>query len=210
MVALSLSPPPLTAASGILHGVASRSEPSKRTVERWERRLAQQLADGDKRGLEELHARVGSMVLGFLVKATGDRGLAEDVFQQVFLEAWRRGPEYDVRRASPATWVMTIARSRAIDALRRRVPEPRDPQAPTAVADPSTDDLDELWSSWRLQSLLASLPEGERAVLRLRFGANLSGQEAAAALGVAEGTVKSRTSRALDRLRARLEAEGET
>ena len=71
--------------------------------------------------------------MGFLVRALRDRASAEDVFQQVFLEAWQRGPAYDPGRASPLTWVMAIARSRAIDQLRKRVPEPRDPAGSLAL-----------------------------------------------------------------------------
>jgi RNA polymerase sigma-70 factor, ECF subfamily len=70
----------------------------------------------------------------------GDRGAAEDVHQQVFLEVWQRAPGYDPYRASIFTWIMAIARSRAVDELRRRVPEPRDPGEQSALGLAEDDD----------------------------------------------------------------------
>ena len=66
-------------------------------------------------------------LLGFLTQMLRDPGTAEDVLQQVLLEVWQRAENYDPDRASLLTWVLTIARSRALDELRRRVPEPLDP-----------------------------------------------------------------------------------
>ena len=96
-----------------------------------------QLADGLRRRdadtIARLHAEYGRTVLGFLARTLRNRSTAEDVFQQVFLEAWERGPSFDPARGSVLTWLMTIARSRAIDQLRRRVPEPRDPAGSLAM-----------------------------------------------------------------------------
>ena len=96
--------------------------PAERSPSRAERRLADGLGRRDEAAVSDLHALCGRTVMGFLVRALRDRASAEDVFQQVFLEAWHRGPAYDPGRASPLTWVMSIARSRAIDQLRKRVP----------------------------------------------------------------------------------------
>ena len=125
-----------------------------------------------RRRSRDLHALCGRTVMGFLVRALRDRASAEDVFQQVFLEAWQRGPAYDPGRASPLTWVMSIARSRAIDQLRKRVPEPRDPAGSLALlegeGDPETV-VDELVERWRFADLLGRLPEEEADLLRRRF-----------------------------------------
>ena len=79
------------------------------------------------------YAEFGGTVFGYLVKTLGDRGVAEDVHQQVFLEVWKRSPSYDPERAGLLTWIMQIARSRAIDQMRKRIPDPVDidEQAPT-------------------------------------------------------------------------------
>jgi RNA polymerase sigma-70 factor, ECF subfamily len=179
-----------------------------RRASRAERRLAARLRRRDRAVLAELYADYGRTTFGFLVRALGDRGAAEDVQQQVFLEAWQRGPAYDPGRASPATWLMTIARSRAIDHLRRRVPEPRDPEVATALlggADHGA--LDELHDQWWLASVLAQLPAEEAEPLRLRFAHGLSQTEIAEALQLPLGTVKTRMARALAKLRPIVEEQ---
>ena len=102
--------------------------------------------------------------------------------------------------------MLTIARSRGIDHLRRRVPEPRDPQLPDPRAVPA--DADELLERWRVAHLLGRLPENERALLRLRFYDELSQSEISAATGIPIGTVKARMVRGLTRLREMIEVEG--
>ncbi|MBI5106645.1 MAG: hypothetical protein HZB46_16965, partial [Solirubrobacterales bacterium] len=123
-------PAPLTAAPG-----DRRARPSRE-----ERRIARRLRDADPRGLEELYALHGRAVFGLLVRLVRDRATAEDLQQQVFTEAWRRGTEYDPRRAGLLTWLLTIARSRAIDHLRRRIPEPHDPAGAARLADGAAPD----------------------------------------------------------------------
>ena len=122
--------------------------------------------------------------MGFLVRALGDRGAAEDVFQQVFLEAWQRGAAYDPERAAPLTWIMAITRSRAIDHLRRRVPEPRDPAGSLALLEAEAGSrrrsTDALLEQWRLAHLLGRLPDEEADVLRRRFYGDASQREIAA------------------------------
>ena len=105
---------------------------------------------------------------------------------------------------------MTIARSRAIDQLRRRIPEPvggsgepafeRDPDA-------AVDEVDRLIERYRVAGLLAGLPREERALLRMRFYDDLSQTQIAERTGIPLGTVKMRMTRALGRLRERLEEE---
>jgi RNA polymerase sigma-70 factor (ECF subfamily) len=181
-----------------------------RSVSRAERALADGLRRQDARALRELHETCGRTVLGFLVRTLGDRGAAEDVFQQVFLEVWQRGPSYDPERAAPLTWIMTIARSRAIDHLRRRVPEPRDPAGTIAMlegkADPGAD-LDALAEQWRMAALLARLPDEEADLLRRRFYGGASQSEIAEATGTPLGTVKMRMVQGLSRLRDLIDAE---
>ena len=128
--------------------------------------------------------------------------------QQVFLELWQRGPDYDPRRGSPLTWAMTIARSRAIDHLRRRIPEPLDPTGATLREDhPSDSELDELLERWRLAALLGGLPAQEADVLHRRFYEGRTQAEIAADTGVPLGTVKSRMVAGLARLREALDQE---
>jgi RNA polymerase sigma-70 factor, ECF subfamily len=161
--------------------------------------------------LEGVYEEYGSTVLGYLINVLGDRGLAEDVHQQVFLEVWQRAPGYDPRRASVLTWIMTIARSRAIDELRRRVPEPRDPVGAGSLAadpDPETSP-DALVERWRIAHLLSRLRRDEAGLLRMRFYEGLSQSEIADRTGIPLGTVKMRMVEALRRLRHLIEQEEE-
>jgi len=181
--------------------------PPAREAARAERRLATRLRRRDPRVMDELYARYGPLTFGYLLRALRDRGAAEDIQQQVFLEVWERGPRYDPERASPATWIMTIARSRAIDHLRRRVPEPRGWVGTESLAlldEGDERELDALHDRWWLAAVLAELPAEEAETLRLRFAEGLTQVEVAEALGVPLGTVKSRMARGLDRLRVAL------
>jgi RNA polymerase sigma-70 factor (ECF subfamily) len=201
VVALPSRPAAVRTAADARPGRASRPD-------RAERRMARGLRRGDERALEDLYRAYGPATFGYLQRALGDRAAAEDVQQQVFTEVWRRGPDYDPARSSLLTWVMTITRSRAIDHLRRRVPEPQDPADAErllgAADDPGHDELAE---RWRLAALLARLPAEERALLRLRFQGGFSQSEIAERAGIPLGTVKTRMVRGLDRLREALEAE---
>lgn len=199
--ALAAISPPTTSPS---------SAPSRRGApSRAERRLARALRARTPEALERVHAEFGAAVLGFLVRALGDRGAAEDVFQIVFTEVWQRAGEYDPARAGLLTWILTIARSRAIDHRRRRIPEPRDPGAAPAARDRlAEDELDGLLADARLAWLLRRLPGEEADVLRLRFREDRTQAEIAATLDVPLGTVKMRMVHGLDRLRLLLEDEG--
>lgn len=181
-----------------------------RSPSREERRLAKGLRKRDPAALEELHRLCGRATFGLLLNVLRDRGEAEDIFQTVFLQAWERGATYDPRRASPLTWVLTIARSRALDHLRRRIPEPREPTGAIAMLDRvggEEHQTDELLDQWRMAGLLERLPTEEAAILRSRFYDGLSQAEIAQRLGMPLGTVKMRMVQALGRLRQLLDDE---
>jgi RNA polymerase sigma-70 factor (ECF subfamily) len=177
---------------------------------RSERRLAARLARGDESALKEIARRTGPLVRGYLVQVLRDQDAAEDVQQQVMLELWQRRGQYRPERASLATWSMTIARSRAIDHLRRSVPEPRDPQEDAIWRERVTAEeslADELAEQWRIAHLLTRLPREEAQLLRMRFHEELSQSEIAQRTGMALGTVKMRMVSGLTKLRELIEAE---
>lgn len=161
--------------------------------------------------LEGIYDEYAPTVLGYLINVLRDRGVAEDVHQQVFLEVWQRVSTYDPERASVLTWVMTIARSRAVDELRRRVPEPRDPGEPGSAGPARDDDPegspDALVERWRVAHLLSQLRPEERELLRMRFFEGLSQSEIAERTDIPLGTVKMRMVGALRRLRDLIEEE---
>ena len=174
-----------------------------------DRRLAQAFRGRHDGSLEAVYARHAPTVLGFLVRAVRDRASAEDVLQEVFTDAWRRADRFDPDRASLSTWLLVIARSRAVDHLRRRVPEPRDTSLPGVLDEPEDHEssTDALLGQWRFAALLGRLSEEEARVLRMRFHLGLSQSEIAAETGMPIGTVKTRMNRALARLRSMLDEE---
>jgi RNA polymerase sigma-70 factor (ECF subfamily) len=173
-----------------------------------EARIAAALAARDPEAITAVSQRFGRFLGGFLADTLPDRGSAEEVLQQVLVEIWRRGPEYDPSRASLLTWMMTIARSRAIDERRRRRPEPISPDLVTgAVEEPTTIETDQLLERWRVAELLDRIPREEAMMLRLRFYEGLAQPEIAARMGMKLGTVKSRMVGALARLRDLIEEE---
>ncbi len=182
--------------------------PAVPSGDRAERRLAKRLARRDPEALRELYERHGRATFGFLVRLLGDRATAEDVQQQVFLEAWQRGERYDPARGGLRSWLLAIARSRAIDQLRRRVPEPRDPASTVALADRADEArADELLEHWLVVGALDDIPATEAELLRRRFYLGQSQSEIAEATGVPLGTVKSRMVSGLRRMRDALEDE---
>ena len=182
----------------------------RRAADPEERRLAAALRAGDRHAVAAVEARFGRLLSGFLRDALPDPASAEDVLQQVLLEIWRRGPDYDPDRAGLLTWMMTIARSRAIDERRRRRPEPVDPADVVERAGPGSSEVDRMLERWRLGGLLDRIPPEEAIALRLRFYEELAQPEIAARMGIPLGTVKTRMVRGLARLRGLiLEEEGD-
>lgn len=167
-----------------------------------ERRLAKALARQDEAAMGMVEARFGRALGGFLREALPDPATAEEVRQQVLLEIWRRGPQYEPERASLLTWMLTIARSRAIDERRRRRPEPLDPTiAADRAEQPASGELDQLLERWRLAAYLARIPAEEATALRLRFYGGLSQTEIAERMEMSLGTVKMRMVSGLARMR---------
>lgn len=183
-----------------------------RTATPAERHLARRLAERDPDALRTLHHEHAPAVERYLRHVLRDHAAAEDVLQQVLLQAWQRGASFDPGRGSAHTWLMTIARSRAIDYLRRSVPEPHDPQTATELIDrdgAGDDGTDRLAERWRIAALLAELPSDQAELLRLRFHLGMSQSVISEHTGIPLGTVKMRMVAALSRLRELLDEEGE-
>lgn len=173
-----------------------------------ERKLVRDLQRRHPEVIELVSERFGRLLRGYLNELLADAGAAEDVLQLTLIDVWKRGPSYDPARASLSTWLLMIARSRAIDHLRRRVPEPYDPDTMPELIDRDTEDqADALIERWRIAGLIAALPKQEAMFLRLRFYEGLSQSEIAARTGIPLGTVKMRMVKALDRLRDAIESE---
>lgn len=130
--------------------------------------------------------------------------VAEDLTQTTFEKALRAWGRYDATRATPATWLLAIARNVMIDHLRA---DRSTRQVPLEEGDhPATEDRPWLGADPRLAAALRELPEREREVLGLRFGADLDGPQIAAVTGLSLANVQQILSRTLRRLRDALEA----
>lgn len=204
MTAASIAEAMPDARSAVADGASRRRKPS-----RAEKRLASDLKRRDPSALHRLYDEYGATTFGFLVGILRDHHAAQDVQQQVYLEAWQRARSYDPARAGLLTWLMTIARSRALDALRKRVPEPKDPAGGLGAEEQAApgSDLDRLLDAHHVAHILGRLPSEEARILRMRFCEDLTQREIAERVGIPLGTVKMRMAQALERLRTQLDRE---
>jgi len=164
--------------------------------------LARLIEVGDESALEQVYAEHSGAVFAFLVGRMGDQEAAEDVLQQVFVEVWQKAGKFDPSRGRLIAWVMSIANSRSIDALRRKVPEPRDPDLVARTGDgPDSGGVDRFLADWDFARVIDGLPEPEAELLRLRFADDLSQSEIAEKTGIPLGTVKSKMVAGLNTLR---------
>lgn len=171
------------------------------TIARRERDLVAQLRTGDRSCLGELIDMHGDDLFHYLIALLGDRSVAEDVFQDVWIRVIERIHRFRAGRPL-APWLFRVARNRAFDVLRReRLRSPRLPaaaQAAPTAALASEDRIDtRIVADDLAAKMLAALPAKHREVLWLRFYAEMSYEEIAAACRVPLGTVKSRLRRAL-------------
>jgi RNA polymerase sigma-70 factor (ECF subfamily) len=168
---------------------------------------AARLRRGDTEGLAGLMQRHEVRLLRYLLRLMGDEPMAEDVFQQTWVQVAERISRYDAARPF-APWLFTVARNLALDKLRRFHPasleETEEPAAPSgAGGDPFARTVAAERSSW-LVDAIAALSPLDREVLSLRFEGELELPQLAATLGVPVPTAKARLYRALARLRERL------
>jgi len=167
------------------------------------------MAAGDEDAAARFVRRHQRQVYGLALSVVGNPATAEDVAQEAFTRAWRHAGSYDARRASAATWLLTITRNLAIDALRVRRSDPAEPSSLAALLGasdgPGPAELAEAGSERRrLVAALARLPvEQRRAVVLAAIGGK-TGVEISRAEGIPLGTAKTRIRAALHRLRAEL------
>jgi len=164
--------------------------------------LAQALASRDPRALAALYDRHASFALAVALRILGDRQEAEEAVQDAIWQIWTGRVRYDPLRGRFRTWVFMIARSRALDRLRRRASALR--PAPERVE--AHDPVPELELARDVRESLAALGDDQREAIVLAFYDGLTHDEIAARLGNPVGTVKSRIRRGLIELRTALRA----
>ncbi|MFP5342886.1 MAG: RNA polymerase sigma factor [Candidatus Limnocylindria bacterium] len=189
--------------------------------------LMLEVAAGSESALAALYDRHADAIFAAARRSTSDGGLAEEVVQETFLALWDRADRFDPTMGSLASWLHAIARNRMIDRLRAAGRRPT--LVPLSGTAPGGEAADADTLEWvlhagsmvaagvptaapdaaavlgelrrELQGAVAAMPEDERTVIVLAYGDDLSQAEIAERLGWPLGTVKTRTRRALGRLR---------
>lgn len=154
--------------------------------------------------------RFQGRVFGLAYAILGDREAATEVAQEAFVRAWQHGPVYDARRGTVATWLLTITRNLAVDAVRLQREVPIDPMVLNSLQLASTgpapgEDITTAAELARLRQALERLSAERRRCLLLAVFHGLSAREISELDDVPLGTVKTRIRSALLTLRASLE-----
>jgi RNA polymerase sigma-70 factor (ECF subfamily) len=198
---------------------APNADWSERSIE-----LSQLLARaglGDRAAFATLYERTSAHLLGVVMRINRDRGQAEDVLQEVFVNVWRAAHSFDAAQSQPLTWLTSIARNRAIDSLRRAQTQPQlkttvssaGDDEETDVYDTVADDapgplelLNRASDARALAACMGTLSAQQRQCVALAFFDGLSHAEVAQAMREPLGTVKSWVRRALVALKGCLDA----
>ena len=176
--------------------------------------LLKAVSRGDEQALAQLYDNYRVILFGLLVRILNSREEAEDVLQEVFLQVWRRAKDFDETRGKPFTWLVTLARSRAIDRLRSL--GARDRVAQASIREASEEVSDAAFDTFRSEqralvtSALSQLPEEQKRPLVLAYFDGLTQSEIAANLGAPLGTVKTRVRAGMMKLREVLAGKNES
>jgi RNA polymerase sigma-70 factor, ECF subfamily len=173
--------------------------------------LLHAVANGDEGALARLYDAYRVILFGLLVRILNSREEAEDILQDVFVQVWRRARDFDEKRGKPFTWLVTLARSRAIDRLRLLGARQR---LATGAAQQQTEEVSDALSDTILgtrreivRRALAGLPDEQRNALVLAYFDGLTQSEIASKLNTPLGTVKTRMRTGMQKLRALLGSE---
>jgi len=170
--------------------------------------LVHAIARGDEEAFACLFDSYNPTLLGFLIRILNNKAEAEDVLQEVFVQVWQQAPRYDETRGRVFTWLVTMARSRALDRLRAlgsresaatKSASERVEEFPSAVDEAIESEQYEV-----VRDALEEIPEAQRNVLMLAYFEGLSHPEIATRVGIPLGTAKTRIRDGLKKLRGLL------
>ena len=162
------------------------------------------VAAGDQRALAELYDRHASALLGVALRILRTRQDAEDLVHDVFVEAWQRAGDFDASRGSVRSWLLVRGRSRAVDRLRSLEAARRRGLLACAEGGEDESSVEPIWDGLdraRAKRALDALPEMQRALVELAYFEGLSCSEMALRCEIPIGTVKSRLSAGMAKLR---------
>jgi len=172
--------------------------------------LIERIAGGDRMAMQVLFARHHVKVYRFTLRLIRNEAMAEDIISEVFLDVWRQAGRFE-GRSQVSTWLLSIARFKALSMLRRRTDAELDETMEAAVEDPSDNPdvaLQKKDKAAVLRRSLERLSAEHREIVDLVYYHEKSVQEAAKILGIPEGTVKTRMFHARKKLAELMKAEG--
>lgn len=174
--------------------------------------LLQRAAAGDELALGAFYDQWVQPVYAVIVRVLRNADDAEDVLEETFWQVWQRAATFDPARGTARTWVLTIARSRALDRLRARGRRPEASPIPEFIASEEPDPLENVEAQERRDEVgraLATLPAEQRRALELAYFGGYTQSEIAEQLQQPLGTIKTRMRLAMQKLRALLIAARE-
>jgi len=166
--------------------------------------LLTRIRSGDQEAMSALFDRYGTMVYSVALRVLRDRGEAEDVMQDIFVQVWRNPGAFVSGKGSLAGWLVVVARNRCIDMIRRR--RPADPVELFSLSSPTdlAREAEQKSLLEKIQGLVNSLPDEQRKSIELAFFEGLTHSEIAQKTGDPLGTVKTRIRLALTAIRKAL------
>jgi len=156
--------------------------------------LIKAIADGDRRAMQTLYQRHHVRVYRFVQRLTNDASVAEDLVSEVFMDVWRQADGFKAQ-SQVSTWLMSIARHKALSALRRRSDDQLDEHMAAAIEDPADDPEAIMRNEDRstvVQTCLSQLSAPHREVIDLVYYHEKSVDEVARIIGIPASTVKTR------------------
>ena len=172
--------------------------------------LIGRIANGDRLAMQVLFARHHVRVFRFVVRLVRNESTAEDLISEVFLDVWRQADRFEGRSAV-TTWLLSIARFKALSTLRRRPEDELDEETAGAIEDPSDDPevaLEKKDKSAIIRKCLTGLSAEHREIIDLVYYHEKSVEEVAEIVGIPENTVKTRMFYARKKLAELLKAAG--
>ena len=172
--------------------------------------LAEHFRDGDEHALRIAYDRYGGAVFHLATRLLANRTDAEDVVQATFVAAWQGRDTFDPDRGGLLSWLLGIARRKAVDRIRSMARENRVAETVRALPDPPPVDEspDRVLDRLVVADELAQLPDDQRRTLELAFYDDLTHPQISAVTGLPLGTVKSHIRRGMASLRRRWEVDG--
>jgi RNA polymerase sigma-70 factor (ECF subfamily) len=172
--------------------------------------LAEHFRGGDEHALRIAYDRFGGAVLHLAQRVLGNRSDAEDVTQATFVAAWQGRQTFDPDRGSLLSWLLGIARRKAVDRIRTAVREDRITETIRALPQPAVpaETPERIVDRLVVADELAQLPAEQRRTLELAFYDDLTHPQISAVTGLPLGTVKSHIRRGMANLRRRWEVDG--